>query len=153
MRAINTLQGAFAVPIGWSDHTMGLTADVVAVALGAVAIEKHFTLDRNHSGPDHSFAVEPGELTAMVRAVRDAEASLGSSVKHATEAEAEMYRLGRRSLVIADGLLAGGELTRENLLEKRPGYGIAPHELDHVVGRRVARDMAADEVLTWDDLR
>jgi len=152
LRAIETLSRAFRIPVGWSDHTMGHTADVVAVALGACAVEKHFTLSRAQEGPDHPFAVEPGELAAMVTAIREAETALGSSVKRATDAEREMYRLGRRSLVAARDIPHGRPLTREDIAVKRPGYGIPVDELPNVVGRRLARDVEADEVLTWEVL-
>ena len=115
-------------------------------------MEKHFTLSRNQAGPDHPFALEPDELAAMVKAIRETEASLGASVKRVTEAEAEMFRLGRRSLVASRDVAAGAALTREDLAIKRPGFGIPVHELDHVVGRHVARAVAQDEVLQWDDL-
>jgi pseudaminic acid synthase len=152
LRAIPTLQSAFQIPIGWSDHTPGHTADVVAVALGACAVEKHFTLSRNQEGPDHPFALEPDELAAMVKAIRETEASLGSSVKRVTEAEAEMFRLGRRSLVASRDIAAGAALTRDDLAIKRPGFGIPVHDIDQVVGRHLARAVAEDEVLQWDDL-
>jgi sialic acid synthase SpsE len=152
LRAIGTLRSAFRVPVGWSDHTMGHTADVVAVALGACAIEKHYTLSRDQAGPDHPFALEPGELAAMVQAIREAEAALGSSVKRVTEAEAEMFRLGRRSVVVARDIAAGGVLTRADLAVKRPGFGIPVHAIDEVVGRHVAHDVERDQVLQWDDL-
>jgi sialic acid synthase SpsE len=152
LRAIPTLQAAFRIPIGWSDHTPGHTADVVAVALGACAVEKHFTLSRDQEGPDHPFALEPSELAAMVAAIREAEASLGSSVKRVTEAEAEMFRLGRRSIVASRDIEAGAALTRADLTIKRPGFGIPVHDLDQVVGRHAARALGEDEVLQWDDL-
>ncbi len=150
--AIKTLRSAFDIPVGWSDHTMGNTADVVAVALGACAIEKHYTLSRDQEGPDHPFALEPDELAAMVVAIRETEASLGSSVKRVTEAEAEMFRLGRRSLVAARDLLAGGVITPADIAVKRPGFGIPVDALDQVVGRHVAHDVVRDQVLQWDDL-
>lgn len=152
LRAIPTLARAFDVPVGWSDHTLGHTADVAAIALGATVVEKHFTLSRDQDGPDHGFALEPEELTAMVQAIREAEAALGSTVKRVTEAESEMYRLGRRSLVAARDIAAGAEMVREDVAVKRPGLGIPVHELEAVVGRHARRDIEADEVLTWQDL-
>lgn len=152
LRAITTLQNAFQVPIGWSDHTPGHTADVVAVTLGACAVEKHFTLSRNQTGPDHPFALEPAELAAMIAAIRETEEALGSSVKRVTDAEADLFRLGRRSIVAARDIPAGGELTRADLAVKRPGFGIPVDALDQVVGRHVAADVVADQVLQWDDL-
>ena len=152
LRAIPTLARAFAVPVGWSDHTPGHTADVAAIALGATVVEKHFTLSRDQDGPDHGFALNPAELTEMVQAIREAEAALGSTVKRVTEAESEMYRLGRRSLVAARDIAAGAELVRDDVAVKRPGLGIPVPELDAVVGRRARRDIEADEMLTWQDL-
>lgn len=150
LRAIGTLSSAFGLPVGWSDHTMGHTADVVAVTLGARMVEKHYTLSRDQEGPDHPFALEPHEFAAMVTAIREAEAALGSSVKRVTEAESEMFALGRRSLVAARDLPAGRPLTRDDIAVKRPGFGIPVHELDLAVGRRPVRDTEADEILTWD---
>jgi sialic acid synthase SpsE len=152
LRAIRTLQDAFQIPIGWSDHTLGHTADVVAVTLGACAVEKHFTLSRDHPGPDHPFALEPHELAAMVVAIRETEDALGSSVKRVTAAEMDLYRLARRSIVAARDVSAGGELTRDDLAIKRPGFGIPVHELDQVIGRHVIHDVVTDDVLEWDDL-
>jgi sialic acid synthase SpsE len=152
LRAITTMREAFQIPVGWSDHTPGHTAEVVAVTLGACAVEKHFTLSRDQPGPDHPFALEPDELTAMVTAIRETEDSLGSSVKRVTEAEADLFRLGRRSIVAARDIAAGGEIAREDLAVKRPGFGIPVEALDQIVGRHVASDVAADQVLEWDDL-
>lgn len=152
LRAITTMRSAFQIPVGWSDHTQGHTADVVAVTLGACAVEKHFTLSRDQAGPDHAFALEPAELAAMVVAIRETEGALGSSVKRVTDAEADLFRLGRRSIVAARDVPAGGELTRDDLAIKRPGFGIPVDALDQVVGRHVARDVAGDQVLEWDDL-
>ncbi len=152
LRAITTLRNAFQIPIGWSDHTPGHTADVVAVTLGACAVEKHFTLSRDQTGPDHPFALEPGELRGMVTAIREAEDALGSSVKRVTDAEADLFRLGRRSLVAARDVPAGGVLARDDLAVKRPGFGIPVDALEQVVGRHVAHDVVSDQVLEWDDL-
>ena len=152
LRAITTLRSAFQIPIGWSDHPPGHTADVVAVTLGACAVEKHFTLSRDQSGPDHPFALEPGELRGMVTAIREAEDALGSSVKRVTDAEADLFRLGRRSLVAARDVPAGGVLARDDLAVKRPGFGIPVDALEQVVGRHVAHDVVSDQVLEWDDL-
>jgi pseudaminic acid synthase len=152
LRAITTLREAFQVPIGWSDHTPGHTADVVAVALGACAVEKHFTVSRDQEGPDHPFALEPDELRAMVRAIRETEASLGSTVKRVTESEAEMYRLGRRSIVAAREVAAGHTITRDDIAIKRPGFGIPVHDLERVIGSHAVRALEPDQVLQWDDL-
>lgn len=149
LRALGTLASAFGLPVGWSDHTMGHTADVVAVSLGACVIEKHYTLSRLQEGPDHPFALEVPEFAAMVTAIRETEAALGSPVKRVTDAEAEMFTLGRRSLVAARPLPAGQPLSREDIAVKRPGLGIPVHELALVTGRRPIHDVDADEILTW----
>ena len=150
LRAIQTLATAFQVPVGWSDHTMGHSADVAAVALGACIVEKHYTLSRAQEGPDHAFALEPHELTGMVQAIREAEESLGSPVKRVTEAESEMFRIGRRSLVAARDLPAGTRLTRDDIAVKRPGYGIQVFEMEAVIGRRTSEAIESDEILQWE---
>lgn len=152
LATIPMLSAAFGVPIGWSDHTMGHTADVTAIALGASVVEKHFTLSRDQPGPDHPFALEPAELSAMVTAIRECEAALGSSVKRVTDAEAEMFRLGRRSLVAARAVAAGVPLRREDIAVKRPGLGIPVREMDSVLGRRLVQSVEQDHILTWPDL-
>lgn len=152
LATIPMLGAAFGVPIGWSDHTMGHTADVAAIALGCKVIEKHFTLSRDQEGPDHPFALEPAELAAMVTAIRDCEAALGSSVKRVTEAEAEMFRLGRRSLVATRDLAAGVRLRREDIAVKRPGIGIPVPEMELLIGRSLVHAVEQDHILTWPDV-
>jgi pseudaminic acid synthase len=149
LRAIQTLAQAYQIPVGYSDHSAGNTADVVSVALGATLIEKHYTLDRTMDGPDHNFALEPDELKGMVRAIRDAEASLGSPVKRVTEEEGDLYRLARRSLVAARAIPAGHRITAEDIAVKRPGYGIPVIEMDALLGRVAAVDIEDDEILQW----
>ena len=154
LRAMDTLAGAFRVPVGLSDHSTGIAIPVAATALGAAFIEKHVTLDRTRVGPDHPFAIEPDELRAMVHGIREAEAALGDGRKDGPTPEEgeEMYRLGRRSLIAATAIDAGTVLTREMITVKRPGYGIAPKDLDHVVGRTIRVPVDADEILTWEML-
>lgn len=152
LRAMATMRAAFGYPTGLSDHTTGASVAIGAAALGAAMLEKHFTLDRTMEGPDHPFAIEPDELRDMVRGIRETEAALGDGFKRGPSADeaGEMYRLGRRSLVAARAIPAGTPLEAEMLTVKRPGYGIRPKFLDLVVGRPVKRDIAADEVLTWE---
>ncbi len=152
LRAMATMRERFTVPVGLSDHTTGIHIAAAAIAAGAELVEKHFTLDRSRPGPDHSFALEPTELTAMVTAIRDVEAALGSGRKDGpTDAESvEMYRNARRSIVAATAIPAGSEIRADMLTVKRPGYGIKPRDLARVVGRRAQRDIADDEVITWD---
>lgn len=152
LRAMETMRTAFGVPTGLSDHTTGIAVPIAAAALGAAFIEKHVTLDRTMIGPDHAFALEPGELRAMVEGVRAAQASLGDGRKTGPgpEESIEMYRLARRSLILTCDLPAGTVIERDMLTVKRPGWGIAPRELDRVVGRTMRVDGEADDILTWE---
>lgn len=151
LRAIPTLAGAFQVPVGLSDHSLGTHIPVAAVAVGACAIEKHYTLDRNLPGPDHPFALEPADLTTMCRQIRDVESALGDGIKRGpAPQEQEMYRLARRSLVSACAIPAGSRITADMLTSKRPGYGIPPAFFELVVGREARQDIPADEVITWE---
>lgn len=152
LRAITTMQSAFGVPVGLSDHTLGTHVAPAAVALGANLVEKHFTLDRTRVGPDHPFALEPDELKELVARVRDVEAALGDGRKRGpSEAEAaEMYGKARRSVVAACAIPAGTPITRDMLTVKRPGFGIKPKFIDAVVGRCARVDIEADEVVTWE---
>jgi sialic acid synthase SpsE len=152
LRAIPMLKQAFRVPVGLSDHTLGTHVAPAAAALGANVVEKHVTLDRTSTGPDHPFAIEPWELRELVRAIRDVEAALGDGTKRgpsAAEAE-EMYAKARRSLVAAVAIPAGTPITRDMLTVKRPGHGIRPRFLEAVVGRTARVDIEEDEILTWD---
>jgi sialic acid synthase SpsE len=152
LRAMETMRAAFAVPVGLSDHTSGTSVPIAAAALGAAFVEKHFTLDRTMPGPDHPFALEPDELRAMVTGIRDAEAALGDGRKDgpsAAEAD-EMYELARRSIIVVGDHPAGTVLTREMLTTKRPGFGVAPKDLDKVVGRALRVAVEHDDVLTWE---
>ena len=150
LRAMETMRQAFQLPVGFSDHTLGATADVAAVALGACVIEKHFTLNRKLPGPDHPFALEPDELRAMVSAIRDTERALGSSIKKHTEAEKELYRLARRSLVAACKIPNGTKITREMIAVKRPGYGIPTKMMTQLIGRTSKVDIDEEDILTWE---
>ncbi|HEY7130888.1 MAG TPA: pseudaminic acid synthase [Candidatus Limnocylindrales bacterium] len=150
LRAIGTLRDAFHVPVGYSDHSPGITAPIVATALGAAVIEKHFTLSRALPGPDHRFAIEPDELTAMVRAIRDAQAALGTGVKRMAPAEADLYVTARRSLFAARDLAAGTTLGETDVAVLRPGTGIEVRDLPKVIGRTARRAIARHEPLAWD---
>lgn len=150
LRAMITVREAFQVPVGYSDHTLGITVPIAAVTLGASVIEKHFTISRKLKGPDHPFALEPAELKAMVRSVREAEVSMGSSIKKRTKSEEEMYRLGRRSIIAATNIPEGTIIKQEMLEIKRPGYGISPKFVNIVVGRKTKVDIKEDDVVTWE---
>jgi sialic acid synthase SpsE len=152
LRAMATMEQAFGVPVGLSDHSLGIAVPIAAAALGAAFLEKHFTLSRDMPGPDHPFALEPDELRAMVAGVREAQAALGNGRKEGPSPEeaAEMYTLGRRSLIAARDLPAGTVLERDMITVKRPGFGIPPKHLDIVLGRPLKQAVEADEILTWD---
>lgn len=152
LRAMETLRSAFGYPVGYSDHTDGWEITVAAVALGAVVIEKHFTLDRSLPGPDHKASLEPDELTSMVRAIRNVELALGSGRKRPVSNEDEVRALARRGVVANEDLAAGTTLTVEMVDLKRPATGLAPKHLAEILGRRLRRDVKADEPLTWFDV-
>ena len=153
LRAMATMRQAFGVPVGLSDHTRGIHVASAAVALGAAAVEKHFTLDRKLPGPDHPFAIEPGELKEMVRQIREVEAALGDGMKLGlAPEEEEMYQKARRSLVAARDIPKGAPIERSMIAIKRPGFGIRPKFVDLVVGRVAKVDIEEDTVLTWEML-
>ena len=141
LRAMATLRGAFGCPVGWSDHTQGITVTIAAAPLGAELLEKHFTLDRNLPGPDHQASLEPDELRAMVAAVRDAEAALGDGVKKPVPEEEPVAKVARRSLYWAESLPAGTVVRAEHLVALRPGTGVSPEMQSTLIGRELARDV------------
>ena len=143
--AMLDLSEQFGVPVGLSDHTPGWECDVAAAALGAVVIEKHFTLDRNMEGPDHKASLEPQELAAMVKAVRNIEKAMGSGHKVVTESEAKNKPIARKSIVAARPIKKGEVFTEENLITKRPGTGISPMQWHEVLGLKAIRDFEEDE--------
>jgi N,N'-diacetyllegionaminate synthase len=147
LRAMQSIQAAFDVAVGYSDHTSGIEIAIAAVAMGAIVIEKHLTLDRNMPGPDHKASLEPGELKAMVDAIRNVEVALGDGVKRLTPSELRNKPIARKSLVSSRVIAAGEVFSAENICTKRPGNGISPMRWDEVVGRRAQRDYAADELI------
>lgn len=154
LRAMATMRTAFGLPVGLSDHTTGIAVPIAAAALGAAFLEKHFTLDRTMEGPDHSFALEPDELAAMVAGIREAQVALGDGRKRGPgpEEAKENHRLARRSLIVVGDHPAGTVLSEEMLTAKRPGFGIAPRDLDKVVGRTLRVAVEHDDILTWEML-
>jgi N-acetylneuraminate synthase/N,N'-diacetyllegionaminate synthase len=151
LNAMKTMQQAFGVHTGLSDHTRGIHISVAAAALGARVIEKHVTLNRSLEGPDHPFAIEPNELAELVKQIRDVELAMGSGFKKGpSEKELEYYEIGRRSIHAAADISEGEIITKEMLCSKRPGYGIRPKFMDLVVGRRAKRKIMAEEWITWE---
>ncbi len=152
LRAIAGLREALGVPVGYSDHTQGLTATIAAVALGACAIERHFTLDRSLPGPDHRASSDPAEMRALVREVRNVERALGSKLKGPTERELLNKKQMRRGIVAANYLPAKRALELDDLAFKRPLDGVAPDRFRDLIGRRLKRAVARDMPINWDDL-
>jgi len=149
LRAIPHLAEGFGVPVGLSDHTLGIAVPVAAMALGACIVEKHFTLSRDVPGPDSAFSLEPHEFKAMVEAVRVAESALGEVHYEVTESEAAS-RVFRRSLFVVQDMSAGEMFTEENVRSIRPGYGLHTRYLDKVLGRRAAWDVPRGTPLSWE---
>ena len=148
LRAMLTIGERLGVRTGYSDHTVGIEVPVAAVALGAGMIEKHFTLDRNLPGPDHKASLEPHELAAMVRSIRNIEQALGSAEKQVSVSEAPNIEVARKSIVAARPISKGEVLTEENITVKRPGSGISPMRWDEIIGTAAVRDFGYDELIT-----
>lgn len=148
LRAMQTLGTALpGVRIGYSDHTLGIEVAIAAAALGACVIEKHVTLDRSLPGPDHHTSLEPEELKAMVRAIRNVEVALGDGVKRPTRAELANRAAARRSLVAACDIAAGVRFTERNVTVKRPGTGVSPMRWDEYLGRVANRSYQKDDLI------
>lgn len=150
LRVMHTLRQAFEVPVGYSDHTVGWAAPLAAVALGAVVIEKHFTLDRSLPGPDHTASLEPQGLAELVAGIRAVEQALGSGVKQPSAVEMENRRAMRRSLVAECAISQGTIIDESMLAMKRPGTGLGAELIPYIVGRRARRDIERGEQITFD---
>jgi len=153
LKAISTLKEAFELPVGYSDHTLGIEIPVAAVVLGAKVIEKHFILDRGLPGPDHKASLEPDELKKMVKAIRNVEKALGSGIKKPAQSELEVMKAARRSLVAARDIKAGEVVKESDILIKRPGTGISPKFKKIIIGMRLTRDIKKDTPFNWEDFK
>lgn len=149
LRTIQDLAERFGVPIGLSDHTLGIAVPVAAVTLGACVIEKHFCLSRSKPGPDTAFSLEPTEFHAMVDAVRTAEKALGR-VSYEQTASERASTVFRRSLFVVEDIAKGEELTRKNIRSIRPGHGLPPKELPQILGKRAKKRIERGTPLTWE---
>ncbi len=147
LRAMDALKELGCATVGYSDHTVGITASLAAVARGAMVVEKHFTLDRNLPGPDHKASLEPDELAELVGQVRRVEAMLGTGVKAVADAERSNIEVARKSIIAARAIAEGEVLTEENLTVKRPGGGVSPLLWDSVIGRKAIRAFDPDELI------
>ena len=147
--AMQSIQAAFGVAVGYSDHTLGTEVSIAATALGATVVEKHFTLDRSMEGPDHAASLEPGELRDMVTAIRNIERALGDGVKQPSPSERPNLKVVRKSIVAVVAIRKGERFTEQNLTVKRPGEGISAMRWDEVLGRAAGRDYEPDDLIEW----
>lgn len=147
LKAMVTIGNTFDIAFGYSDHTLGIEVDIAAVAMGACCIEKHFTLDCKMEGPDHKASLEPDELKAMVKAIRNIELALGSSIKKPSKSEIPNMKIARKSIVAKVDIKKGELLSEDNLTIKRPGNGINPMRWDEIVGSIATKDYKEDELI------
>ncbi len=150
LRAMTTIKEAFNVPVGFSDHTVGYEAGISAVALGAVVIEKHFTIDKTLPGPDHSSSLAPQELKDFVEKIRNTELLLGNGRKMPSHSESKNIVGIRRSIVARRFLKKGTRLAADDIVCKRPGSGIHPYDLEKIIGMTVNKDIQEDEPVKWE---
>lgn len=153
LRVMETLRRAFGIPIGYSDHTIGIPVSVAAAALGAAVIEKHVTLDRNLPGPDHRASLEPAELTRLLMEIREVEDALGSPVKRPVPVEEDTRDVARRSLFAGRNIAAGSIIVKADLVALRPGTGISPDRRHAVLGQKARHNIPAGTALTYSDLQ
>jgi N-acetylneuraminate synthase len=152
MNVLHTLKKAFGLPVGYSDHTLGIEIPIMAVSLGAEVIEKHFTLDRTMEGPDHFASLEPDELKKMVEAIRNVEKAFGSERKEITDEEKKNIFFMRRSIHASEDMKEGGVIKEDNIKITRPFDGIEPWFLDIVLGKKIKINVKNDEPIRWGDL-
>jgi len=147
LSAMMTIKKEFGVKIGYSDHTLGIEVPTAAVALGAEVIEKHFTLDRNLPGPDHSASLEPQELEQMVKAIRNIENAMGHGRKEPSSSELKNKPIARKSIVASTEIKRGEVFTAENITVKRPGHGLSPMLWDKILGTASQKDYQEDDLI------
>jgi N-acetylneuraminate synthase len=152
LRVIESYRKAFGIPVGLSDHTTTFSAAVAAVTLGACVIERHFALSKDLPVPDAFFSADPTEMRALVAAVRETERMLGDGIKRPALSEIQMRKDTRKSIVARRPIAAGQTIGPDDLIVKRPGWGISPRDWDRVIGRKAVRSIGAVEVITWDFL-
>ena len=152
LKAMDTLKKEFSVPVGYSDHTLGMEVLVAAVAMGACVIEKHFTLDKTFSGHDHKASMEPKEFRGLVKAIRNIEKAIGSGVKKASKSEEKIKAIARKSIVAACDIRKGSKLTQAMLSIKRPGTGIEPRHIERLLNKKTQADIKEGQILTWSNV-
>lgn len=148
LKAMEYLRNKFGLRIGYSDHTKGIEVPIAAVAMGAEIIEKHFTLDKNMEGPDHKASLEPNELLAMVKAIRNVELAIGDGEKKPSKSEIKNKTVARKSIVAKKRILQGEIFAEDNLTTKRPGTGISPMLWNEVIGQIASKTFEVDELIT-----
>jgi N,N'-diacetyllegionaminate synthase len=148
LNAMLTIKKAFpGIKVGYSDHTLGIEVPVAATAMGAEVIEKHFTLDKSMKGPDHRASLEPDELKAMVKAIRNIEKSMGTGIKKPSPSELKNKPIARKSIVAARDIKKGEIFTEDNITVKRPGTGISPMQWDEIINTISSKNYQEDELL------
>lgn len=147
LKAMLTMRDTLGVNVGYSDHTLGIEVPIAAVALGATVIEKHFTLDKNMEGPDHSASLDQTELERMVSAIRNIEKAMGEGIKRPSPSELKNKPVVRKSIVAVRDIKTGDMFTEDNITTKRPGTGISPMEWDSIIGRKAIRDFNEDDLI------
>ena len=152
LKAMQTIHHELGVNVGYSDHTLGIEIPIAAVAMGACVIEKHFTLDKNLPGPDHKASLDPKELKAMIRAIRNTEKALGNGIKTPSASEMKNIAAARKSIHTKIPVNAGSLITEELLVMLRPGDGISPMELSHILGKKIKKDLPAHHKISWSDI-
>lgn len=149
LKAMLTLKDAFKLPVGYSDHTLGIEVPISAVALGAQVIEKHFTLDKDMPGPDHKASLNPTELKSMVKAIRNIEIALGTGIKKPNKSEEEIENVVRKKLVASRDIEAGKIISEKDIAIKRSNDGLAPEFLEIIAGKKIIKEIKEDEGFTW----
>jgi N,N'-diacetyllegionaminate synthase len=152
LRAMNTIANSVNLPVGYSDHTLGSDASLVAVSMGATIIEKHFTLDKGLPGPDHQASLMPDELIDLVRRIILVEDILGSAIKQPTISEIPVMNIARRSVALSINAPKGHVIKESDIILLRPGNGIEPKNLKLLIGRQLAKSMMSGDTLLWSDL-
>ena len=152
LRAMKTIRKAFNISVGYSDHTLGIEVPIAAVAMGATIIEKHITLDKKMEGPDHAASLDPQELSAMVKAIRNIELAMGDGIKKPSPSEIKNKVIARKSIHLSKDLKKGQRLSSSDLIMKRPGDGISPLFSDMVIGKKLVNNQEEDHKLNFKDL-
>jgi N-acetylneuraminate synthase/N,N'-diacetyllegionaminate synthase len=147
LNAMITMKNAFRLPVGYSDHTLGTEVAIAAVSIGAVVIEKHFTLDKNMPGPDHKASLEVRELKQMIKSIRNIEAALGNGIKRCTENEENVKKVVRKSIIAAVDIPSGSIITEEMLTIKRPGTGLHPRFFNYLIGKKAKVPILKDTIV------